>query len=606
MALATILVIAYFTLSFIVGLSARKDGLFARRRQAPGRSPEAQRDYVLGPGLRTLALLATMAATNFSAFTVFGLSGVGYRLGWAYYPIMGFGTGLMALSFILLGVPLRRLSALHGFLTPADFIAFRYRCPALGKAFSVALIALTLPYLATQAIAGGRLLEAAAGIPYALGSLLVVGVTALYTLGGGFRAVTATDGFQVAVLIGGSGAAFAAIIAKAGGFAALGARLAAQASGRLARSGEAGALPFAALIGTWLLWCLADPLFPQITQRFYAAKDDRSLRRTAAFYPLVTGGLFFMTIGVGVAGAALLPGLSGSATEQVFTKLAIREGMGALSALFVLAALAALMSTMDSQLLTVSSMLVQDFVPASRRSRGLDRALVAGLALLAWLASLSPPTLILDWLGKIAFPGYAILAPILIAGLFSRVDAMCATAAFAAGALAVTLEAGGFVRLGHLPAAAVNLSAQILVMAVVSALRRNRSNSGSGEAEPALARLGDLASKRWFATLAAIVASQADFWNYAQEGRLLFGLPIWVLSSAGGCVALSAVFALWKPPKGAKDGSPLERQEAETASFVRTPRPIVPVALEKRYPIMCFLKTRWETAREAGSKTGKV
>ncbi|MCA1949042.1 MAG: hypothetical protein LDL24_00580, partial [Treponema sp.] len=51
-----------------------------------------------GRSLGGLLLFATMAATNFSAFTVFGLSGAGYRIGWAYYPAMAFGTGFMALS----------------------------------------------------------------------------------------------------------------------------------------------------------------------------------------------------------------------------------------------------------------------------------------------------------------------------------------------------------------------------------------------------------------------------------------------------------------------------------------------------------------------------
>ncbi|MFP4491525.1 MAG: hypothetical protein ACLFNZ_08615 [Spirochaetaceae bacterium] len=42
-----------------------------------------------------------MAATNFSAFTFFGLSGAGYRTGYAFFPIMAYGTGFMALSFFM-------------------------------------------------------------------------------------------------------------------------------------------------------------------------------------------------------------------------------------------------------------------------------------------------------------------------------------------------------------------------------------------------------------------------------------------------------------------------------------------------------------------------
>jgi SSS family solute:Na+ symporter len=46
------------------------------------------------PSLSTFVLLATMAATNFSAFTVFGASGAGYRDGLAFFPIMAFAPAL--------------------------------------------------------------------------------------------------------------------------------------------------------------------------------------------------------------------------------------------------------------------------------------------------------------------------------------------------------------------------------------------------------------------------------------------------------------------------------------------------------------------------------
>jgi hypothetical protein len=50
-----------------------------------------------------VVLLGTMVATNFSAFTVFGASGAGYRDGYAFFPIMGFGTGFMAITFWIIG-----------------------------------------------------------------------------------------------------------------------------------------------------------------------------------------------------------------------------------------------------------------------------------------------------------------------------------------------------------------------------------------------------------------------------------------------------------------------------------------------------------------------
>ncbi len=56
-------------------------------------------EYVLaGRALAGPALLATLAASNLSAFTIFGVSGASYRLGWAFFPVMAFGTAFMAFS----------------------------------------------------------------------------------------------------------------------------------------------------------------------------------------------------------------------------------------------------------------------------------------------------------------------------------------------------------------------------------------------------------------------------------------------------------------------------------------------------------------------------
>ena len=64
-----------------------------------------------------LGLLATMVATNFSAFTVFGTSGAGYRDGYAFFPIMGFGTGFMALTFWIIGRNMRQVGLEPGLVS---------------------------------------------------------------------------------------------------------------------------------------------------------------------------------------------------------------------------------------------------------------------------------------------------------------------------------------------------------------------------------------------------------------------------------------------------------------------------------------------------------
>ena len=157
--------------------------------------------FLAGRGIGRLLLFFTMAATNFSAFTIFGLSGAGYRIGYAFYPVMGFGTGFMALGMWVIGSRLRELAPGRGYITPSDFILDRYGWPALKGLFSLVMILFTLPYVAIQAIAAGRSLEALAGLPYWAGALLVMGFTALYVMLGGMRSVAWTDVVQALMMI---------------------------------------------------------------------------------------------------------------------------------------------------------------------------------------------------------------------------------------------------------------------------------------------------------------------------------------------------------------------------------------------------------------------
>ena len=536
MSLSLLLVVLYLAVTTLIGALASR-----RTSGAPG--SRLRRDYVLG-GAKSgpLLLFATMAATNFSAFTIFGVSGAGYRIGWAYYPAIGFGTGLMALAFLFLGVPLRRLAAERGYLSPADFIADRYGSPALAKAFSLALAAITIPYLAAQAVAGGRMLEILTGIPYPAASFLLIAVTSLYTGRGGFKAVAATDAFQLAVLIAGAAAAFIAVLGMAGGLPAASARLELASPGHLSRDGAGTGLDLGSLLGLWLLWALADPLFPQLFQRYYAARDDASLRRASILYPLVCGLLFFLTIGVGVVGASLLPGLTPRDSEQVFPRLAAAFSNPLAGAIFALAAMAALMSTMDSQLLTLSSMIVQDFLPRRARSRRVDVALVAGLALLAWLVSLRPPVSVLEALTGLAFPAYAALAPAVWAGIYCRsVDARGAAAASALGLLLVGLEAARILSFGPVPAVAVNLAAQILALVL---LRSGRDEKADAVAAVPLRR----AFKPWWLiSLACLSGFAALGWQYGTKPVIVAGVPVWVWLSLAACGLLSLLAAAWRP-----------------------------------------------------------
>ena len=209
MSVKLVVLIGYFFIVLVIGFLAR-----TRWKSSP------ETYFLADRKLGALVLLGTMTATNFSAFTVFGTSGAGYRDGYAFFPIMGFGTGFMALTFWILGRKIWRIGQKNNVVTPPEMIRSIYENNFLSFLFSLVMIVFTVPYLALQPMAAGYALEALIGLPYFKGCLLVTGIIVLCTLRGGLRAVAWTDLFQGALMAVLLGVFFVLITRYHGGFAA--------------------------------------------------------------------------------------------------------------------------------------------------------------------------------------------------------------------------------------------------------------------------------------------------------------------------------------------------------------------------------------------------
>ena len=190
MAVRLMVVAGYFVVLLGIGFWARH------------RSRGTTEDYFLASrSLSPIVLFLTMAATNFSAFTVFGFSGAGWEAGYSYYPVMAFGTGFMALTFLLIGRPAWRMGKTHGLVTPPEMVYLATGSRTLRLVFFAVMAVFTVPYLAMQPIAAGYALNSLLGIPYFAGAAIITGVMLLYTFLGGFRGVTWTDVFQGSMMI---------------------------------------------------------------------------------------------------------------------------------------------------------------------------------------------------------------------------------------------------------------------------------------------------------------------------------------------------------------------------------------------------------------------
>lgn len=378
--------------------------------------PKSFSDFVIeSRSLNTFKLFCTLLATNLSAFTIFGVSGAAYRIGWAFLPVMAFGTGFMAFSFILIGIPLRSMSYKYNWITPSDFISHRLKNKLIGKVVSIFLLIYTLPYISIQIGSLGSLLSMVLNIPKWVCSLTITIIITGYVLKGGMKSIVKTDILQIFILYFFTivSLVLVLIIFKNNPDVK---SIFSNLSEVHNRNGKNNSLSFITLAGYYILWLTADPVFPHLTQRFYASKSDKVLIKSMILYPVASLIIFFVMTFIGVIGSAAISNLPPQKSDSIYTIL-LSNVCKNLSPVFSLTAIAAIMSTLDSQLLSCSSIISNDFFK-KYSSFKLIKIMIILIACISFLLSTLHISSILSFLTNSAFIGYSSLFIVYIVAIY--------------------------------------------------------------------------------------------------------------------------------------------------------------------------------------------
>ncbi len=398
-------------------------GAAAYRRT--GRGSEAY--FLGGRTARTLVLFMALLGTNVTPFVLMGIPGLAYHHG---VGVFGLNAAIVALgipwTFHAIGWPAWKAARRVGAITPAELFAERLGSPAVGVVLFIAFVVYTLPYLVTAVLGVGlavsTLTHDAVSLPLAAALILVV--TLGYTALGGMKATMWTNVFQGSVFMGFMVIAFFVIADDLGGLAAATEAVRAHAPQLLVKGERPMFAP-----GAWASWGLAISFtviaFPHMLVRIFAARDVTALKNTCRLYPISLVLLWLPAVMFGVWGAADLPGLVGRESDRIFP-LMVQAHLGpALQGLALAGVLAAVMSTLDAQLLTLGSMLSRDVVrrlaPAlpERHEVAWGRAFVLALALVAYAIVLWRPASIFG-LATFSFSGYVMLVPTMYGALHWR------------------------------------------------------------------------------------------------------------------------------------------------------------------------------------------
>ncbi|HIZ35966.1 MAG TPA: sodium/proline symporter [Candidatus Ruania gallistercoris] len=453
---------------FLVGMLALGYSGNERSRTLPG--------FLLGEGrLRGGQAGLSAGAADASWWLVLLLPAAAYSTGMraAWIPVGLIAGALLAWTF--LAPRLRSYARVAGeSLTLPTFLERRTRDSShLLRILSAVLILVLLTvYLAAGIRAGGLFFASAFGTSELVGLAVVGGVTTVYVLFGGFRGVANAHVLQAVLIAGGLVLVAVTAVRDLGGWDATRAvveSVTPEATSLLAGGVGAGLV-------TALAWALGYLGQPQALVRMMALRTPRAARsgrRVLVVWLLVSTGA---AIVVGLATVAYfeLSWRPLNRPEDAYPRLAELLFSPFVGALLLMVVLAAIMSTVASQLLLCSSALVEDLYRLLVRSTQprrqhvtLARLAVLLVAVAALLLARRGESGALD-LVAFAWAGFgATFAPLVLLSLFwRRLTAHGALAGLVSGAVVMIVWARtGLEETLHelLPAFAINLLVAMLV-----------------------------------------------------------------------------------------------------------------------------------------------
>ncbi|KSU85536.1 solute:Na+ symporter, SSS family [Fictibacillus enclensis] len=404
-------------------------------------------DYMLGGrGLGPAVTALSAGASDMSGWMLMGVPGAMYATGLSSIWI---AVGLLIgayVNYLVLAPRLRTYTEVaNDSITIPDFLENRFNDKAriLRFASAIVIIVFFTFYCSAGLVSGGRLFESSFNLDYKVGLFVTVGVVVAYTLFGGFLAVSWTDFVQGIIMF------IALVLVPIVAFTDVG-----GVQSTIDTVKQMDATKFDLFNGTsaiglisMLAWGLGYFGQPHIIVRFMAITNIKDLKVARRI------GMGWM--GISLLGA-VLTGLVGIAwfhksgiklgdPETVFIKFSTILFHPLITGFLLAAILAAIMSTISSQLLVTSSAMTEDFYKAFFRREASDKELVTigrlAVLLVAVIASIlayHPNDTILSLVGY-AWAGFgSAFGPAILLSLYwKRMTKWGALAGMIVGAVAV-------------------------------------------------------------------------------------------------------------------------------------------------------------------------
>lgn len=333
------------------------------------RKVESSSDFMVADNSLGLVVSAgTFGATYFSAIGFVGLPALTYVYGWGPFIWLPVATLVGVAGAILVAVRYRRTPM----NTVPEFFKLRYGSDRLQAFAALGMVYGILFALVAQVKGFATILAGVIGISATSAILLAVTLITIYTVLGGFYGVAWTDTIQWVVLSSGMLIVFLLVLGDTGGWNNLLSQAATITTppveggtptqrGALTSATAKGAYPWITIFMGLFLWGFGIASHPQYAIRFQSAKNaGTAVKGIMLGMVLVAPGLIFSAVaGIGIR--VLQPTMTGGfGPDSAMVYYMLNYVPDILAIVILGAALSAILSTSDSELLLIGTAFAND------------------------------------------------------------------------------------------------------------------------------------------------------------------------------------------------------------------------------------------------------
>ncbi|HMB41793.1 MAG TPA: sodium/proline symporter [Balneolaceae bacterium] len=383
--------------------------------------------FIGGRKMNRVVVALSAVVSGRSAWLLLGVTGMAYSRGpSAIWAVVGYIIVELFL-FLYYARRLRNFSEKRDCITIPDFFSERFsdKDGILRTILVVIFLIFMIGYVSAQFVAGGKAFASGFGIEMNTGIIITAAIVLLYTVAGGFLAVSLTDMFQAAFMLIALVLLPIIAIINLGGLT--------EMLQQLELLDAVYIDPFAVSAGVAIGFLgigMGSPGNPHILARYMSIDDSKQLRVAAVVGTVWNVLMAWGAVFIGMAGRVYFPDvamLPDSDTENLFPMLAQLQLHPALFGVVLASIFAAIMSTADSQLLVAASSVVRDIyekqikkgeVVPQKKLVLYSRMVVIALVLIALLFGFIATDLVF-WLVLFAWAGLgASLGPTSILALY--------------------------------------------------------------------------------------------------------------------------------------------------------------------------------------------